>query len=246
MNLRLITAMFFIVLVSLLVLSVFGLKSIHPTNRSTQNTNSVAVMVNENNLNQVTENTNVFINLNTATFPSMILKYSLPITDFYNRVTKKPFGIYITPQTSPIQPEKFAGYHSGADAETTVTEQNVDIPVYAIMDGTVIFAGHVNGYGGFIAIKFTITGQTMITTYGHVRLSAVTLRVGDSVTSGEKIAILGTGYSSETDGERKHLHFGLIKGAALDYRGYVQSQSELSAWVDPVIWLKGKQATEPD
>jgi hypothetical protein len=30
---------------------------------------------------------------------------------------KKPFGIYITPENSPVQPENFTGYHTGIDVE---------------------------------------------------------------------------------------------------------------------------------
>ena len=35
----------------------------------------------------------------------------------YPRITKKPFGIFITTQNSPVQPERFSGYHTGVDVE---------------------------------------------------------------------------------------------------------------------------------
>jgi len=41
----------------------------------------------------------------------------LPVNQFFARITKKPFGVYITPETSPVQPEKFTGYHTGVDVE---------------------------------------------------------------------------------------------------------------------------------
>src|SRR5438105_4096773 len=50
-------------------------------------------------------------------------KLTPPIGNSLSRVTKKPFGIYITPQNSPVQPEKFKGYHTGVDFETTADEQ---------------------------------------------------------------------------------------------------------------------------
>lgn len=161
-----------------------------------------------------------------------------PMENFFERITKKPFGIYITPQTSPIQPEKFTGYHTGADAETTAAEKDANLPVMAVTKGTVVFAGHVNGYGGVIIIRHTIDGQTVTGLYGHLRISSFKVGKNDGVRVGQPIAVLGTGYSSETDGERKHLHFGLIKGATISYRGYVSSKNQLSAWEDPVAWLK--------
>jgi hypothetical protein len=45
------------------------------------------------------------------------------------RVAKKPFGIFITPQSSPVQPEHFRGYHTGADFEIFPEELNVDVAV---------------------------------------------------------------------------------------------------------------------
>src|SRR4051812_44989022 len=58
-----------------------------------------------------------------------------PVAGFLSRVTKKPFGIYITPSNSPVQPEKFTGYHTGADAE--YGEVTADVPVYSVASGTV-------------------------------------------------------------------------------------------------------------
>jgi murein DD-endopeptidase MepM/ murein hydrolase activator NlpD len=167
----------------------------------------------------------------------------VPIADFFNRITKKPFGIYVTPGASPVQPEKFTGYHTGADAETTPAEANVDVPILAMANGTVVFAGHVNGYGGVIIIRHTIVNETVTALYGHLRISSFTVRVGDPVTAGQQISVLGTGYSTETDGERKHLHLGIIKGSNINYLGYVNAQSELTAWYDPVVWLKAHGAS---
>ncbi len=175
------------------------------------------------------------INANTTptTTPSVVI----PIANFFNRITKKPFGIYITPKTSPVQPEKFKGYHTGADAETTTDEKNIDIPIQAIANGTVVFAGHVNGYGGVIIIEHNVNGEKITALYGHLRIASFKVKVKDKVHPGDQIAVLGTGYSSETDGERKHLHLGILKGYVINYKGYVPTQSGLSPWEDPVVWL---------
>ena len=38
-----------------------------------------------------------------------------PIGQTEERITKKPFGIKISPENSPISPERFSGYHTGID-----------------------------------------------------------------------------------------------------------------------------------
>jgi hypothetical protein len=40
-----------------------------------------------------------------------------PVPGFPEEITKKPFGIFINPETSPVQPERFRGYHTGVDVE---------------------------------------------------------------------------------------------------------------------------------
>jgi hypothetical protein len=59
------------------------------------------------------------------------------------------------------------------------------------------------------------------------------VKSGDELKSGQEFAVLGDGFSRETDGERKHLHLSIHNGAAIEYRGYVQKKSDLSAWLDP-------------
>ena len=153
-----------------------------------------------------------------------------PIAQFEQRITKKPFGIYITPQNSPVMPERFTGYHTGDDAEYGDVAGNV--PVYAVYSGQIVLSEWVSGYGGTIVLHAVINGEDLYILYGHLNPSSLT-PVNSNVTKGEQIAILGQGYTQETDGERKHLHFSIHKGS-LDLRGYVQSQSELSGWYDPL------------
>jgi len=158
-------------------------------------------------------------------------QYAYPVANFLTGQTKKPFGIYITPATSPVQPERFTGYHTGADIEQV--QDNTDVPVYAVNSGTVRFVGKVSGYGGVLIYQTSIDNQTVTILYGHIRLSSATKNVGDAVSKGDKLAVLGSPYSSETNGERKHLHFSIHKGSQVVYLGYVQSQSQLSDWINP-------------
>lgn len=155
-----------------------------------------------------------------------------PIQEFKERITKKFFGTYVTPDNSPVQPEKFTGYHTGVDVEFTDT--TADIPVFAIADGTVQRANYTSGYGGLLVIEHTVNGEHFFSLYGHLRASTLP-RVGTQVHKGDQVAVLGTGNSQETDGERHHLHFGIIVSPTIDVRGYTTSNDELhSIWKDPL------------
>jgi murein DD-endopeptidase MepM/ murein hydrolase activator NlpD len=156
-----------------------------------------------------------------------------PIADFKPRITKKPFGIYVTPTNSPIQPERFTGYHTGTDVEYQDVTQ--DVPVFAVANGTVTLARTASGYGGVMIINVKIAGIDRSVLYGHIRPSSLP-KVGQTVTKGEQIGLLGTGYSAETDGERRHLHFAILSNNRLDLLGYEQTKSALSGWVDPLTF----------
>lgn len=154
-----------------------------------------------------------------------------PVAQFRERVTKKKFGLFVTPQNSSVRPERFAGYHTGTDAE--YGDVVGPVPVHAVAAGQVLAARWVSGYGGLVAIQHVINGQPMIGIYGHLDPASL-IKTGSSVAVGRQIGILGQAFSQQTDGERKHLHFGLAKGSHLDVRGYVQNTSALSDWLDPL------------
>jgi murein DD-endopeptidase MepM/ murein hydrolase activator NlpD len=154
----------------------------------------------------------------------------VPVEEFATRITKKPFGIFITPETSPVQPERFSGYHTGVDAEYDDVEG--EVAVFAITDGLVEYSGRVDGYGGLLAICHLIDNKEYLAIYGHLDPNSLVAK-DQSVTKGQQIGVLGKGFSIETDGERKHLHFALYLGSDVSLKGYVQSLDQLSSWVDP-------------
>ncbi len=155
-----------------------------------------------------------------------------------SRITKKTFGLYVTPSNSPVSPEKFTGYHTGVDFETTPDEANIDIPVPAICEGTLLLKKYATGYGGVAVQSCMLYGQPVTIIYGHLELASIMPGIGQQLKKGETIGILGKGYSTETDGERKHLHLGIHKGLVINILGYVQKQPELSGWLDPMQFLK--------
>lgn len=169
--------------------------------------------------------------------PSSAAKFNPPISRWDSRVTKKPFGIYVTPNDSPVSPERFKGYHTGVDFETFSDEQNAEVPINAICSGQLLVKEYASGYGGLTVQACNFEGPITVI-YGHLKLSSISVKVGEQIAAGEKIGILGKGYSVETDGERKHLHLGIHKGSAVNILGYVQNPAELANWLDILNYLK--------
>jgi hypothetical protein len=182
---------------------------------------------------KTTTNTQKKTQINTPISPTKTSLIAEPIDNAKARITKKPFGIYITPVNSPVQPERFSGYHTGTDFEVTNQELMQNIAIFAVCDGTILIRQWVSGYGGVIVQSCLLEKEAVTVLYGHLNISESDTPVaGNNVKAGERLAILGTPYSHDTDGERKHLHLAIHKGMAIDYRGYVQNKTELSNWVD--------------
>ena len=164
-------------------------------------------------------------------------RLALPIKNALGRVTKKPFGIKVSPGNSPVSPEKFSGYHTGVDFETTPDEQNIAVPIYAICDGKLLLKKSATGYGGVLVESCKIDNRAVTIIYGHLKLTSIINKVNDTLKAGQQIAILGKGYSVETAGERKHLHLGIHLGAAINLLGYVQTPQALKNWLDVINYL---------
>ena len=163
-----------------------------------------------------------------------------PLTDARYRVTKKPFGMEVHPETSPVPNDRFNGYHVGVDFETFDYEQESVVPVVAVCRGPLLFKKMAKGYGGVAVQSCVIDGQDVSVIYGHVRLDSVVPRQGDLIEAGERIAELGHGYSEETDGVRKHLHLGIHVGppSDMDIHGYVKDEAETKRFLDALRYME--------
>jgi len=164
--------------------------------------------------------------------------FSLPVSDALTRVTKKPFGINISPDNSPVIPENFTGYHTGVDFETTASEQNSEVPVFAICSGPLQLKKVATGYGGVAIQSCRIKEESVTIIYGHLRLESVNISLNTMINQGHMIGILGKGYSQETAGERKHLHLGIHKGTTVSLLGYVPTKDGLDQWIDFLTLVK--------
>lgn len=167
-----------------------------------------------------------------AETPVAVSDLRAPIEGYASRITAKPFGLKVSPQNSPVSPEKFTGYHAGTDFETTATETDAEIPVYALCTGKLLQKRTASGYGGVLTQACTINNQAVTVIYGHLKLTSVAATVGANLKAGDKLGLLGKGYSAETDNERKHLHLGIHKGTGNSITGYVKTEAGLSDFID--------------
>ncbi len=160
-----------------------------------------------------------------------------PLEDARSRVTKKPFGLFVSPDISPVSPERFTGFHTGSDFETAPSEQPTEVSVRALCGGKLLQKRRADGYGG-VAVQSCLFGEDPVSVvYGHLNLESIGAAIGEYLAPGEVIGNLGAGMSGETDGERKHLHLSIHKGTAIDIRGYVPSEKLLDGWLDPLYYL---------
>ncbi len=169
-----------------------------------------------------------------AVTPPPVSSFHEPVSDFKQRITKKMFGTYVTPQDSPVSPERFTGYHTGVDAE--FSDRSDDVAVTAIADGTVLAAQQVSGYGGAVVVHHSIAGQDRAVVYGHLDPGRLP-KIGQTVKSGDLLGYLGQGNTSQTDGERKHLHLAILKTTTINWKGYVANKADLANWLNPLDYF---------
>ena len=112
---------------------------------------------------------------------------------------------------SPLN-QGFSGSHPALDIGSDPSNNNV--PIYAMRDGVVLSVGNMpppyipactsptGTIQQAVVLKHEVNGQTYISTYHHVQSGSFTVRVGDTVKAGDRIATMGnTGCSFG-----QHLH----------------------------------------
>src|SRR4030042_2484743 len=124
---------------------------------------------------------------------------NLPLARARERVSKKPFAIKISPDNSPVSPEKFSGYHVGTDYEIFPEEENSDIQVFAVCDGKLLRKERISGYGGVLIQECNLENQSVTVLYGHIKISDAKQTIGQSVSEGDFLTILGSASSPDTD-----------------------------------------------
>lgn len=175
----------------------------------------------------------VFLALASCTtqevLPDGVSEIVLPMKAYAENRTSKAFGEWID--------DRFSGYHVGDDVEILNKEE--EVPIVAIAEGTVELKQRVSGYGGFMLVRHFIAGKSICALYGHLDLDSTSLSAEESVAAGDFLAYLGDHESEETDGERKHLHFGLYdcsdEAQEGEWRlaGYEQTPAAVANWINP-------------
>jgi murein DD-endopeptidase MepM/ murein hydrolase activator NlpD len=164
-----------------------------------------------------------------------------PMERYEKRPKLLTFGLYVTPDPArnPINPpERFEGYHTALDLEVFPEELDQAVPVFAACQGEIVEKSESEGYGGVVIQNCKLDNETVTVLYGHLALNSIHQERGQTIKAGTKLGILGDNKSAETSFTRKHLHFQIHKGDALELRGYVQSESELSSYINPEEVLK--------
>lgn len=129
------------------------------------------------------------------------------------------------PSSSPIS--SGFGYRNAPCGSCSSDHQGVDFtpgtgyPVQAIAQGVVREIGNPSGeLGVFAIVDHVIDGELVSSVYGHMKIGSLTVRVGDEVTTGEQLGLVGnTGQSTGA-----HLHFGIL--------------DEDAEAIDPLAWLR--------
>jgi len=227
-------------LASFLVLFVIGIVFLFLKNRSVNNNQSGGVSQASQQAQsetQASSSQSIESISSKSANPASQNGFLVPISRAAERVTKKPFGIFIAPGSSPVSPERFRGYHTGTDFEIFPEEIDQEVQISAVCDGTLRLKEYASGYGGVAVETCNLNGIPITVIYGHLKLASIAANVGESLKAGDRLGILGAAYSQEADGERKHLHLGFHNGSAINILGYVQSQSALSAWLDPCLYV---------
>jgi hypothetical protein len=113
----------------------------------------------------------------------------------------------------------------------------VDVAVRAVCSGKLLRKEYATGYGGVAVESCEINNQIITVIYGHLKLASIKANTGDDLRVGDTLGVLGTAFSAETNGERKHLHLGIHKGSSINILGYVQNKADLSEWIDPCLYV---------
>lgn len=111
----------------------------------------------------------------------------------------QPYGYTAWSRSSSLYAST-GGKHTGVDVVADNVTDGKDTPVYSITDGTVYSVSYSSLGGHAVTIK--VEGGYLY--YGHLKYEA-TVRTGDQVKAGQKIAVLG--HSGMTDIYHVHLEY---------------------------------------
>ena len=114
-----------------------------------------------------------------------------------------------------------SSFHQGTDFDP-----GRGTPIAAIADGVVTEVGNPSGaLGVYAIIQHSINGVTFSSLYGHMELGSLQLHVGEAVTRGQLVGLVGsTGASTGA-----HLHFGIedASGTLIDSLRWIRQYANV-------------------
>ncbi len=114
---------------------------------------------------------------------------------------------------------RYAGTRSGRPYHCGIDIVSSNTNIYAAADGTVVYKGYSNGNGYHVVLSHNVNGTTVKTLYSHLSSYSACPAVGQHVSKGQKIGVMGnTGASTGP-----HLHFAIYTGSSNDPWGYTSS-----------------------
>jgi murein DD-endopeptidase MepM/ murein hydrolase activator NlpD len=122
--------------------------------------------------------------------------------------------IVTTPQVYFDYPTETHNVTSGFETPERPDHYGVDFSdgvvhdIVASADGTVTRSDVSDSYGEVVYILHNINGQDYETVYAHMATGSRTVSLGDTVTQGQKLGVMG----STGDSTALHLHFELYRG----------------------------------
>ncbi|WP_344297615.1 M23 family metallopeptidase [Agromyces neolithicus] len=90
-------------------------------------------------------------------------------------------------------------------------------PVMSIADGVVVLSTeNGGGLGVNVEVQHNIGGELITTSYGHMQYGSLAVSVGQRVTAGQQLGLVGT--TGQSTGP--HLHFEIFRGDGVRFDGF--------------------------
>ena len=122
-------------------------------------------------------------------------------------------GYWVTQSFNNKTSSSSRPYHCGIDIKSNNTN------VYAAATGTVVYKGYSSGNGYHVVLSHNLNGTTVKTLYSHLSNYNSCPAVGQTVSKGTQIGVMGsTGNSTGP-----HLHFAIYTGSSNNPYGYASS-----------------------
>lgn len=148
---------------------------------------------------------NGVINTGDNSQPISVSAFQWPLTNYY--VCGNDWSTYYRAKN---------GDHLGLDIKSKTGDTNV----YAAANGTVTQSGWNSANGNCVVIAHSVNGKTVYSFYGHLKSRSVS--VGQKISKGSKIGIIGNTGSSSTG---VHLHFAITTQNSCGTWGYTKNKT---------------------